>query len=98
MSKVYYASCFTGAHCSGVYATLEKAQQAIEDHYRALKNAPETADLDMRWVRFHDAWAWIPEDFQPEQGNPWAFNNTPDGLMENVCIQLHTLDAALPMV
>lgn len=100
MDKVYYASCFTGAHCNGVYTTLELAQKSIETHYNCMvMQSPDNWTEDhMRWVQLHDSWAWVPVTFQPEHGNPFAFNNTPDGLMENCTVQEVELDAALPFV
>ena len=96
--EVYVASCFTGAHCSGVYSTLEKAQAAIEDHYRTLKNAPETADLDMRWVKVGEDFAWVRDNFKDGIDHPWFSNTTPDKLMEGCMVSTLVLDKPLPFV
>lgn len=100
MDKVYIASCFTGGLSSGAYTTLDAAKQAIESHYKCLvMDAPGMViESGMRWVKFHDSWAWLPIDFDAAQGNPWGHNNTQDGLMENVYIQVLPLDVALPVV
>lgn len=96
--EVYVASCFTGAQCQGVYSTLEAAQQAITDHYALLTNHDTNVHV-MFWKRLHDSWAWLPkEHYTADMGNPWAFNNTPDGLMENVTITVYTMDDVLPVV
>ena len=100
MDKVYIASCFTGAHCTSAYSTLEQACAAIENHYKALvMEAPGMViESGMRWVKLHNDYAWVPDDFQAEQGNPWMFNNTPDGLMEACTVTQMDVDKALPFV
>lgn len=98
MDKVYVASCFTGAHCASAYSTAEQACAAIEQHYRALKNALKTEELGMRWVKLHNDYAWVPQDFNGEEGSPWAFNDTPDSLMEDCRVIELDLDKPLPFV
>ena len=100
MDNVYVASCFTGALSNGAYSTLEAAQHAIEMHYAMLvMEAPGMViETSMQWVQLHDSWVWLPIDFDAGQGNPWAFNNTKDGLMENVSIQMLPIDKPLPVV
>lgn len=97
MDKVYIAHAFTGAARTGAYSTLAKAQQEIEDAYRDMVGAPDTADIDMKWVQFHDVWAWLPVEFDAAKGHPFSFNNTPDNKMENVYIQLLPIDVMLPV-
>lgn len=100
MSKVYVASCWTGAKCEGVYTTLEAAQQAIETHYKCL--VMESPDMRieeaMQWVPVHNDWAWVPLDYKPGIDHPWFVNKTPDGLMEGCAVIEHELDQPLPVV
>ena len=92
---VYFAQCFTGAHCFGCYSTLEDAQNAIHLHAAILTNHSDI-HLEMHW--------------QDTLGNgiqmDWVANNPiyvggPCGVlskMENPVIYAVQLDAPLPMV
>lgn len=92
------AQCFTGAHCFGVYSSLENAQNAIQLHAAKLTNYIDI-HLEMQWVdTFGNGlqWDWVAivHDATGEDKGPCGVL----GLMENPVVYAVELDALLPFV
>jgi hypothetical protein len=96
MDKVYVAQCFTGAHCYGVYTSLEAAQQAIEVHAAKLTNYVDI-HLHMQWVDTFgngQQFDWVGK--QTQVGDTTAIQVL--NKMQTPYIAAVELNAALPFV
>lgn len=99
--KVYLAECSTGGLCNGVYTTLDKAKEAIEEHYRDMRGIPDSADINMKWIGSPlEGWVWVDEAYNGSvlEARMGRRNKTKPATMENISIQELLLDCPLPYV
>lgn len=82
--ELYVAELFTGATSTGVYSSLEQAQQAVQNHFAA-----------MGFADAYNAQAWFGIGTAERVWRYHRANEVTDNMISNVYITKYILDAPI---